>query len=71
MIVLKILNFTRLESVSKHPDLLWLTLTDNTVFGLKVEAVQPIGVTALHNSSEDFDPGFTKKTTDTSTISIQ
>ncbi|NCB09952.1 MAG: hypothetical protein EOM73_17575 [Bacteroidia bacterium] len=26
-----------------------------------MEAPQPMGVTALHNASEDFDPGMTKK----------
>ena len=39
----------------------WLTLTDDTGYGLKVEGLQPMGVTVLHNASEDFDPGFTKK----------
>ncbi len=42
-------------------DVRWLTLTDGNGEGLKVEGLQPISVSALHNLAEDFDPGFTKK----------
>jgi len=42
-------------------DVRWLTLTDDSGFGLKVEGMQPLSVNALQNAPEDFDPGFTKK----------
>lgn len=42
-------------------DVRWLTLTGEDGFGLRVEAAQPVGVTALNNAPEDFDPGFTKQ----------
>lgn len=42
-------------------DVRWLTLTDKNGEGLKVEGLQPISVSALHNLAEDFDPGYTKK----------
>lgn len=42
-------------------DIRWLTLTDNTGFGLKVEGLQPICSNALNFRPEDFDPGMSKK----------
>ena len=53
--------YLRPQENGNKTDVRWLTLTDDTGFGLKVEGNQPISVTALHNASEDFDPGFTKK----------
>jgi len=53
--------YLRPQENGNKTDVRWLTLTDNAGFGLKVEGLQPMGVTALHNASEDFDPGFTKK----------
>lgn len=54
-------RYLRPQENGNKTDVRWLTLTDDTGFGLKVEASQPVGVTALHNASEDFDPGMTKK----------
>ncbi|MEN6322006.1 MAG: glycoside hydrolase family 2 TIM barrel-domain containing protein [Proteiniphilum sp.] len=54
-------RYLRPQENGNKTDVRWLTLTDDTGFGLKVEAFQPVGVTALHNASEDFDPGMTKK----------
>jgi beta-galactosidase len=53
--------YLRPQENGNKTDVRWLTLTDGEGFGLKVEGLQPMGVTALHNASEDFDPGFTKK----------
>lgn len=53
--------YLRPQENGNKTDVRWLTLTDNYGFGLKVEGLQPLGVTALNNASEDFDPGFTKK----------
>jgi len=53
--------YLRPQENGNKTDVRWLTLTDNAGFGLKLEGVQPMGVTALHYASEDFDPGLTKK----------
>ncbi|WP_286860900.1 glycoside hydrolase family 2 TIM barrel-domain containing protein [Proteiniphilum sp. UBA5510] len=53
--------YLRPQENGNKTDVRWLTLTDDVGFGLKIEAFQPVGVTALHNASEDFDPGMTKK----------
>lgn len=50
-------------------DILWMTLTDNTGRGLKIEGQQPICVSALNNRPEDFNPELTKNTV-TPTISL-
>lgn len=54
-------RYNRPQENGNKTDLRWLTLTDNSGFGLRVEGLQPMEVTALHYASEDFDPGFTKK----------
>jgi len=53
--------YLRPQENGNKTDVRWLTLTDDSGFGLKVEGLQPLSVTALNNASEDFDPGFTKK----------
>jgi beta-galactosidase len=53
--------YLRPQENGNKTDVRWLTLTDDSGFGLKVEGLQPLGATALHNASEDFDPGLTKK----------
>jgi beta-galactosidase len=42
-------------------DVRWLTLSNNSGNGIEIEGLQPLGVSALHNYPEDFDPGLTKK----------
>jgi len=54
-------SYLRPQENGNKTDVRWLTLTDESGYGLKVEGVQAMGVTALHYASEDFDPGFTKK----------
>lgn len=53
--------YVRPQENGNKTDVRWLTITDNSGFGLKIEGLQPLGVTVLHNASEDFDPGLTKK----------
>lgn len=53
--------YIRPQENGNKTDVRWLTLTDSEGFGLKIEGLQPLGVTVLHNASEDFDPGLTKK----------
>ncbi|MBS7256375.1 glycoside hydrolase family 2 TIM barrel-domain containing protein [Flavobacterium branchiicola] len=49
-------------------DVRWLTLTDNSGNGIEIQGLQPLGISALHNYPEDFDPGLTKKNRHTSDI---
>jgi beta-galactosidase len=53
--------YTRPQENGYKTDIRWLTLTDNDGDGIKIEGLQPICASALHNWPEDFDPGFTKK----------
>jgi len=46
---------------SDKTDVRWLSLTDGTGKGIKIEGLQPICFSALNNRTEDFDPGLTKK----------
>jgi beta-galactosidase len=42
-------------------DVRWVELKNNSGIGIRVEGAQPICFSALHNYTEDFDPGLTKK----------
>ncbi len=42
-------------------DVRWLVLQNNSGSGIKIEGMQPVCFSALHNYTEDFDPGLTKK----------
>ncbi len=53
--------YVRPQENGYKTDVRWLTLTDDKGFGLRVEGLQPICVSALHFRPEDFDPGVTKK----------
>ncbi len=53
--------YVRPQENGNKTDVRWLTLTNNAGYGLKIEGLQALGVTALHNASEDFDTGDTKK----------
>jgi beta-galactosidase len=53
--------YTRPQENGYKTDVRWLTLTDNSGNGIKIEGLQPLSVSALHNYPEDFDPGLTKK----------
>lgn len=60
--------YTRPQENGYKTDVRWLTLTNNSGNGIEIEGLQPLGVSALHNYPEDFDPGLTKKYRHTSDI---
>ena len=53
--------YTRPQENGYKTDLRWLTLTNNTGQGIRIEGLQPICASALNNWPEDFDPGLSKK----------
>ena len=53
--------YSRPQENGYKTDVRWLTLTNDEGFGLRIEGIQPLSVSALHMHTEDFDPGFTKK----------
>ena len=53
--------YTRPQENGYKTDVRWLTLTDNSGNGIQIDGLQPLGVSALHNYPEDFDPRLTKK----------
>ncbi|MCD0489516.1 DUF4981 domain-containing protein [Pedobacter sp. MC2016-14] len=54
-------GYIRPQESGNKTDVRWLTLADSKGNGIKVEGVQPIAFTAINHSTEDLDPGFTKK----------
>jgi beta-galactosidase len=42
-------------------DTRWVSLKDKNGAGVMIQGLQPISFSALHNYTEDFDPGMTKK----------
>jgi beta-galactosidase len=42
-------------------DTRWVSLKNNNGAGIMIQGIQPISFSALHNYTEDFDPGMTKK----------
>jgi beta-galactosidase len=53
--------YLRPQENGNKTDLRWLTLTNAEGRGIRIEGLQPLSVTASHNTVEDFDPGMTKK----------
>lgn len=53
--------YTRPQENGYKTDLRWLTLTDNSGNGIRIEGSQPICASVLQNWPEDFDPGLSKK----------
>jgi len=53
--------YTRPQENGNKTDVRWITLTDNEGNGVRIEGLQPLSVSALHNYPSDFDPGLTKK----------
>ncbi|MDD3321050.1 MAG: glycoside hydrolase family 2 TIM barrel-domain containing protein [Paludibacter sp.] len=60
--------YTRPQENGYKTDVRWLTLTDESGNGVRIEGLQPICVSALNNFPEDFDPGLTKKNQHSSDI---
>lgn len=54
-------GYIRPQESGNKTDVRWLTLTDNDGSGLLIEGAQPISFTAINHSTEDLDPGLTKK----------
>jgi beta-galactosidase len=53
--------YTRPQENGYKTDVRWITLMDENGYGLSIEGLQPICISALNNFPEDFDEGLTKK----------
>lgn len=60
--------YTRPQENGYKTDVRWLSLTNSSGNGIEIEGLQPLGVSALNNYPEDFDPGLTKKQQHTNDI---
>jgi beta-galactosidase len=54
-------NYIRPQEGGYHTDVRWLTLTNATGQGLRVEGAQPLSFSALDVRTEELDPGLSKK----------
>lgn len=54
-------NYIRPQEAGYKTDVRWVSLTNNNGRGLLIEGLQPICFSAINNSTEDLDPGLTKK----------
>ncbi len=54
-------DYIRPQENGNKTDVRWITLTNTNGEGIKIEGLQPLSVKASHNSTEDLDPGLTKK----------
>ena len=55
------MGYIRPQESGNKTDVRWFSLTDEQGRGIKVEGIQPIAFTAIDHSTEDLDPGLTKK----------
>lgn len=53
-------SYIRPQEAGYKTDVRWLTLTNTSGNGLKIEGKQPLGFSALNVATEDLDPGKTK-----------
>ena len=53
--------YVRPQEYGNRTDVRWFILTDQTGKGIRIDGLQPLNISALNNSPEDLDPGFTKK----------
>ncbi len=53
-------TYIRPQEAGYKTDTRWLSLTNNSGKGLKIEGTQPLGFSALDVATEDLDPGKTK-----------
>nr|WP_294927724.1 glycoside hydrolase family 2 TIM barrel-domain containing protein [uncultured Flavobacterium sp.] len=60
--------YTRPQENGYKTDVRWLSLTNSSGNGIEIEGLQPLGVSALNNYPEDFDPGLNKKQQHTNDI---
>ncbi|MEP7376994.1 MAG: glycoside hydrolase family 2 TIM barrel-domain containing protein [Chitinophagaceae bacterium] len=54
-------NYIRPQESGYKTDIRWFSLTNDMGKGIMIEGVQPICFSAINNSTEDLDPGLTKK----------
>lgn len=54
-------TYIRPQEAGYHTDVRWLTLTNATGQGLRIEGAQPLSFSALDVRAEELDPGLTKK----------
>jgi beta-galactosidase len=54
-------TYVRPQESGYHTDVRWLQLSNESGKGLKIEGLQPICFSAINQSTEDLDPGLTKK----------
>jgi beta-galactosidase len=55
------MGYIRPQESGNKTDVRWFSLTDEQGRGIKVEGIQPLNFTAINHSTEDLDPGLTKK----------
>jgi len=54
-------GYIRPQESGNKTDVRWLSLTDEQGKGILIEGLQPLSFTAINHSTEDLDPGLTKK----------
>ncbi|WP_316801101.1 glycoside hydrolase family 2 TIM barrel-domain containing protein [Pedobacter frigidisoli] len=54
-------GYIRPQESGNKTDVRWLSLSDDKGNGIKIEGTQPLSFTAINHSTEDLDPGLTKK----------
>ncbi len=54
-------GYIRPQESGNKTEVRWLSLTNNAGNGILIEGLQPLGFTAINHSTEDLDPGLTKK----------
>ena len=54
-------GYIRPQESGNKTDVRWLSLTNDAGKGILIEGLQPLGFTAINHSTEDLDPGLTKK----------
>lgn len=54
-------GYIRPQESGNKTDVRWLSLTDENGSGIMIEGAQPLSFTAINHSTEDLDPGLTKK----------
>jgi beta-galactosidase len=54
-------GYIRPQESGNKTDVRWMSLTDDAGNGFRIDGVQPIAFTAIDHSTEDLDPGLSKK----------
>lgn len=54
-------NYIRPQEAGYKTDVRWVTLTNDEGKGIQIQGLQPICFSAINQSTEDLDPGLTKK----------